>query len=135
MSDTPADGAPSYRDIFEHLSAAIVVVDRDLRICDLNPAAETLLGRSRFRAAGLRLLDVTGDDGSIGPAIRQVFDDGASVAWETTLPERPGGPGEIRVECRMSPLDVALGQRLLLVEMIDITRRARINRENALLIQ
>ena len=48
------------------------------------------------------------------------------------------GPTEVHaderiVECRVSPLD--LGDAALLVEMADVTRRARISRENALLIQ
>jgi len=37
------------------------------------------------------------------------------------------------VDCRVSPLDI--GDAALLVEMTDVTRRAKISRENALLIQ
>jgi len=48
------------------------------------------------------------------------------------------GPTEVYaderiVDCRVSPLEV--GDAVLLVEMTDVTRRSRISRENALLIQ
>lgn len=45
------------------------------------------------------------------------------------------GQPDQRIECRISVLDTAGPERMLIVEMIDITRRMRINRENALMIQ
>jgi two-component system nitrogen regulation sensor histidine kinase GlnL len=78
----------------------------------------------------LRLLD---DEPELRDILSRVLETGDHYANELTL-----GPTEVHaderiVDCRVSPLLV--GDAALLVEMTDVTRRSKISRENALLIQ
>lgn len=114
----------------------MVLLDSRLDITNLNPAAESLLGCSRTRARGRPFLSIVQDvDGTLAALLAQAAVDDATFACETelaaALPDQP----EQRIECRISSLDRPEPQRMLIVEMIDITRRMRITRENALMIQ
>src|SRR5690554_4076679 len=44
-----------YKGILDNLTTAVIVVDRDLRIAYLNPAAESMLETSLLRVRNLRL--------------------------------------------------------------------------------
>ena len=78
----------------------------------------------------LRLLD---DDPELQDILSRVVTTGNHYANELRL-----GPTEVHaderiVDCRVSP--VSAGSAVILVELTDVTRRYRISRENALLIQ
>jgi two-component system nitrogen regulation sensor histidine kinase GlnL len=78
----------------------------------------------------LRLLD---DDPELQDILSRVVTTGDHYANELRL-----GPTEVHaderiVDCRVSP--VSAGSAVILVELTDVTRRYRISRENALLIQ
>jgi two-component system nitrogen regulation sensor histidine kinase GlnL len=78
----------------------------------------------------LRLVD---DEPELRDILSRVLETGDHYANEMRL-----GPTEVHaderiVDCRVSPIDA--GNAALLVEMTDVTRRSRISRENALLIQ
>jgi len=78
----------------------------------------------------LRLVD---DEPELRDVLGRVMETGDHYANEMRL-----GPTEVHaderiVDCRVAPFDV--GDAALLVEMTDVTRRSRISRENALLIQ
>jgi len=47
--------------IFENLSDGVAIVDTSLRVVELNPAAERILGHSTAEAAGLPLIEVLSD--------------------------------------------------------------------------
>ena len=99
----------------------------------LNPAAENILGMSQRRARGESLLRLLDDDPELRDILSRVSVTGDHYANELRL-----GPNEVQaderiVECRVSP--IASGTATLLVELTDVTRRSRISRENALLIQ
>lgn len=99
----------------------------------MNPAAENLLGISRQRAAGKSLLQLVDDEPEFQDTLVRVLTTGDSYANELHL-----GPNEVNnderiVDCRVGPIEI--GPASLLVEMTDVTRRSRISRENALLIQ
>lgn len=102
-------------------------------IVDLNPAAENILGISIERARGKSLLRLVDDEPELRDVLSRVLETGDHYANELHL-----GPTEVHaeervVDCRVSPLTVS--DAALLVEMTDVTRRAKISRENALLIQ
>ena len=63
---------------------------------------------------------------------RQVQNDWTTYANEMRLPPTDGHNDERLVDCRVSAIEKTGG---LLIEMSDVTRRSRISRENALLIQ
>jgi two-component system nitrogen regulation sensor histidine kinase GlnL len=102
-------------------------------IVGLNPAAENILGISEQRAEGESLLQLVGDEPELRDILSRVIETGDHYANELSLAPTEVYSGERIVDCRVSPIEA--GDAALLVEMIDVTRRARISRENALLIQ
>jgi two-component system, NtrC family, nitrogen regulation sensor histidine kinase GlnL len=99
----------------------------------MNPAAENLLGISAKRAGGESLLKLVGDDPEFEDILARVIRTGDLYANELTLPNTEVHAEERTIDCRVSP--IAAGRAAILVEMTDVTRRSRITRENALLIQ
>ncbi len=63
----------------------------------------------------------------------RVLETGDHYANELHLGPTEVHDGERVVDCRVSP--ISAGEAVLLVEMTDVTRRSKISRENALLIQ
>lgn len=109
------------------------MLDSSLLIVGLNPAAENILGISAQRAAGESLLRLVDDEPELRDILSRVMETGDHYANEMRL-----GPTEVHaderiVDCRVSPLEA--DNVALLVEMTDVTRRSKITRENALLIQ
>lgn len=102
-------------------------------IVGLNPAAENILGISAQRACGEALLRLVDDEPELRDILGRVMQTGDHYANEIRL-----GPTEVHaeeriVDCRVSP--IKCGAAALLIEITDVTRRSRISRENALLIQ
>ncbi len=107
------------------------MLDGALLIRYLNPAAEHLLGISEERARGESLLRLLDDDPELGDILGRVSQTGDHYANELKLAPTEVNPDERIVDCRVSPYR----DDQLLVELTDATRRSRISRENALLIQ
>ncbi len=101
----------------------------------LNPAAETLLSISESRAQHRSLLQVIGDDAELQDILTRALESGATYANEMRLAPTEVHEEERLVDCRVSMLIRPGKADGLLVEMSDVTRRSRISRENALLIQ
>ncbi len=111
----------------------MVVLDDAFLVRSMNPAAETLLGISRERGRGESLLKLVGDEPELGEVLRRVSETGDHYANEFRLAPNEANAEERLIDCHVSPFggDGAA----LLVEMTDITRRSKITRENALLLQ
>ncbi len=110
----------------------MVVVDGSRLIRKLNPAAENLLGVSDARAHRQSFLQLIGDDENMQEIFKRVVETGATYANEMRLPPNEVHNGERLLDCRVSVMQT---EGHLLIEMTDVTRRSRISRENALLIQ
>lgn len=121
--------------MFEHLNTAVIVIDQSLLIEDLNPAAEHLLGMSRHRASGESLLQLLGDDSEIQDILMRTLESGVTYASEMRLGRTEVNAEERTIVCRVSLLAEPAEKVRLVVEMTDVTRRSRISRENALIIQ
>ena len=119
--------------ILDSLSSGVILLDDNLLIVDLNPAAENVLGISRARARGRSLLRLVDDEPELREILSRVAITGDHYANEMHLAPNEADSGERIVECRVSPVEI--GRASLLVEMTDVTRRSQITRENALLIQ
>jgi two-component system nitrogen regulation sensor histidine kinase GlnL len=94
-----------------------------------------LLGVSQNRAHGKPLLQLVDDDVEFKDILSRALETGQTYAAELRL-----GPTEVHAEDRIVDFRVSLLEHAdltasLLVEMSDVTRRMRISRENALLIQ
>jgi two-component system nitrogen regulation sensor histidine kinase GlnL len=101
----------------------------------MNPAAENLLGISEKRAKRRSLLQLVGDSVELGGVLNRALESDSSYACELRLPATEVQAEERIVDCRVSAAEQPEAGRILVVEMSDVTRRARINRENALLVQ
>ncbi len=117
------------------MNTGVVLLDQNLLITALNPAAENLLGISQQRAHGKPLLQLADDDPGFRDILCRSLETGQTYAAELRL-----GPTEVHAEDRIvdfwvSSLEHADLTARLLVEMSDVTRCSRISRENALLIQ
>ncbi len=119
--------------ILDGLSTAVILLDHSLLITAVNPAAENVLGISAQRARGESLLRLVGDEPELAEILSRVLDTGDHYANELRLPPNEVCHEERIIDCRVSPLSA--GSAVLLVEMTDVTRRLKISRENALLIQ
>jgi two-component system nitrogen regulation sensor histidine kinase GlnL len=111
----------------------VILLDQNLLIMGINPAAEHILGISSRRARGESLLRLVDDEPELRDILGRVIQSGDNYANEMRL-----GPTEVHasdriVDCRVSPIDC--DGAALLVEITDVTRRNQISRENALLIQ
>ncbi|MCH8117379.1 MAG: PAS domain-containing protein [Proteobacteria bacterium] len=121
------------RNILDSLSSGVILLDQNLLIVGLNPAAENILGISARRAYGESLQRLVDDEPELRDILSRALATGDQYAMELRL-----GPTEVHaderiVDCHVSP--IVSQEATLLVEMTDMTRRARISRENTLLIQ
>ena len=121
--------------MFEYLNTAVIIIDQSLLIEDLNPAAENLLGISQHRARGESLLQLLGDDRETQDIFMRALESGVTYANEMRLGRTEVNDDERMIDCRVSLLGEPPEKARLLVEMTDVTRRSRISRENALIIQ
>jgi two-component system, NtrC family, nitrogen regulation sensor histidine kinase GlnL len=101
----------------------------------LNPAAENILCISESRALNQSLLQLLGDDQELQDILQRVQATGDNYANELRLSPNEVHAAERLVECRVSRLTDEQNRDGLLIEMSDVTRRSKISRENALLIQ
>jgi two-component system nitrogen regulation sensor histidine kinase GlnL len=121
--------------VLGHLDTAVTIIDQNLLIDDMNPAAENLLGISRNRARGQSLLQLLGDDSEFQDILMRTLESGVTYANEMRLGRTEVHAEERMIDCRVSLLREPPDKAHLLVEMSDVTRRSRISRENALIIQ
>ena len=119
--------------ILDSLSSGIILLDKHLLIVGLNPAAENILGISQRRAQGEPLLQLVDDEPEMRDILTRVVATGDHYANEIRLAPTEVHNDERIVDCRVSPVEA--DGACLLVEITDVTRRAQISRENALLIQ
>lgn len=75
------------------------------------------------------------DDPDTQEVLNRTLETGVTYASELRLGPNEVEPEERIIDCRVSLLSSATHAAHLLVEMTDVTRRSKINRENALIIQ
>lgn len=121
--------------MLDSLSTAVVLLDHNLLVRELNPAAENLLGISESRARHKPFLPLVDDDSELRDLLLRALVTGVTYANELRL-----GPTEVHAEyriidCRISRTSLGPDESQILVELTDVSRRSRINREQALIIQ
>lgn len=120
---------------FDHLATSTILLDRVATIVDMNTAAENLLGVSRTTASQQSLSKFLPHEAD---EIRSMID-GARATQQTYAQDLELSPGprcsdERIVDCRVSPTP-GQGSDQYILEIADVTRRVRLQRENALLQQ
>jgi two-component system nitrogen regulation sensor histidine kinase GlnL len=121
--------------VIDSLSTGVIIVDNNLLIEILNPAAENLLGVSQTRAQGMPLLQLIGEDRELADILNRTLTTGSAYANELRIAPTEVHADERLVEYRVTQIQWADADIALLVEMTDVTRRTKISKENALIIQ
>jgi len=136
-TEAPATPAPIDGDVLlDALATAVVVVDGHARVVQLNIAAEDLLAVSCAAALGKRITDLLVGGDKLESLVVRARAGGEALAqreWELVPAMR--GDARYLVDCTFTPLNLPGAAGLVLVEIADTTRQARISRENALLAQ
>jgi two-component system nitrogen regulation sensor histidine kinase GlnL len=121
--------------VLDHMSAAVLLFDRDLRLRYINPAGETLLSVSAKVVIGIPA-------GDLVPCPSEPVEERLRATLETRHPyterevelTRPDGQ-IIRVNCTVLPLHQQGDGDELLMELYQVDRQIRITREEHLLAQ
>ena len=120
--------------ILDNLTTAVLLVDGELRLAYINPAAEMLFALSARRATGLRVAELLpGDSGFI-----RKLSEALATGHPHTVRERAltlAGGREVTVDCTVSPVVEPGRPRALLVELTHVDRHLRIAREEQLIAQ
>lgn len=116
----------------EHLATAIILLDDQVRISYLNPAAENLFGISGKNLYGQPLAQVFCDTEQLTNAIQQALHNNASyIEHDLTL----GVLGRARLHLRGAITPVQLEKRYLMLEFHPIDRPLKLAREAQMLDQ
>ena len=120
-----------HKRLLDHLTTAVMMVDAELRIRYLNPAAEILLFASAQRSVGQRLPDCFFDDEDSSAALYRCIEEGHPFTRrEAKLAIAPGQ--EIVADYSVVQLSDPGQPISLLVELQPLDRMLRIGREEAL---
>jgi two-component system nitrogen regulation sensor histidine kinase GlnL len=119
-----------HRLLLDNLNTAVLLVDQDLLIDYINPAAEILLQVGSMRLRGTAASDLFDNSETARQTLRESITYGNP---HTIRHEFLSGPGESsQVDYTVTPISIDSGQWILM-EMQPIDRILRINREEALL--
>lgn len=120
--------------VVENQSAAVLLFNGKLALMYLNPAAEALLGISERHAIGLTVDAIFADMSEAEDCMKRSLSHDQPFAERELEMHRADGSA-ITVDCTVTPLIDTDGPRSLLVELVQVDRHLRINREEALLAQ
>lgn len=120
--------------LLENMATAVLVLDQDLRVRYMNPAAEMLFEVSAQRARGAPVSNLALDSEACSQSLR------ATLESEHPFSDRGRelrllSGRRVTVDCTVTPFLDADHPRGLLVELVPIDRAMRINREERLLAQ
>ena len=121
--------APSAYHGLDLLATAVLLLDRDLSISYVNPAAENLFELSKRQFLGRKPKEVFADAGELLGAIDKAVRAGAAYA-EQELELGVLGKGKLHLACTVSPVEI--GAVTLLLELRHIDQQLKIAREERL---
>ncbi len=116
----------------EHLATAVILLDDELRIAYINPAAEHLFDVSGKNLFGHPVLQAFTDTGQLSNAMQHAIRDSASyIEHDLTLGTH--AHGKLHLRCAATPIQ--LEKRCLLLEFHPIDRPLKLAREEQMLDQ
>jgi two-component system, NtrC family, nitrogen regulation sensor histidine kinase GlnL len=123
--------------LLEHQSTGLLWLDAVLRLCYLNPAAETLLQLDGKRCTGLSLASSLPEAGDLIAILRRVLESRETITRRElgVVAGTANARHTVTADCTVSPIVDNLGTITLLVELIPQDRYLRISREAALVTQ
>jgi two-component system nitrogen regulation sensor histidine kinase GlnL len=115
------------KEVLEHLTTSVIVLNSDLKICYLNPSAEALLGTSESHSVGTPIQElIAEDDCELFSDLHNVLSAGQSLTRRgATFHTREGSPINADLTASLEP-----NSRHLVVEVQTINRLLRINRDD-----
>lgn len=119
--------------LIDHLTTAVLVLERGSVIEQMNSAAEALLDTSMQAARGARLAELVAG-GELLEAIDRVLDTGEPLT-ERDLSVTLSTDRARVVDCTLTPIAAAQGRPKILVELVQLDRHHQITREERLLTQ
>ena len=119
--------------LVDHLSTAVLVIERGSVIAQMNSAAQALLDTSEQAARGTRLSDLVAA-GELLDAIERVGERGEPLT-DRALPITLCTGRTRVVDCTVTPLGTVPEEPGILVELVPLDRHRQISREERLLTQ
>lgn len=118
-----------YKAIFDHLNVAIVLVDNNLRLQHINPAAEMLLAVSRATVINTPFLHYFRESDASKEALEQACEAGDQFTKRRANWQLHNGE-KLTVDYTVTPLPDKEG---IIIEIMALDRLLRISREEALI--
>lgn len=136
FGEIPAVGhAMEHKKIIENLTLAIFLVDEELRLSYLNPAAEEFLGTGIRQVLNRPLTEFIKDiDGEFISHIQDSIRTGHPITEHEVCVKRLGG-GELTINCAITPMLIKGKKTQCLLEITQVDRLLRISREEHLLLE
>jgi two-component system nitrogen regulation sensor histidine kinase GlnL len=123
--------SPDSDEILSGLTTAVAVLQADLRVVYLNPAAESLLGVSLRRSLGRPLAALVSPADELVDLCTRALKDGVTYGCREFSAR--AGDREVIVDCRATPMEDIEGR--LLLELFDTQRDQQMRREAELVAQ
>lgn len=121
--------------ILDNLATTVLLLQPDLRISYINPAAETMFAVSARQARGMGLMELVMGSADFEAGLRRAVESGQPYTERELQLAFPAGR-QITVDCTVTPLaERPEAAHALLVEMLQVDRHLRITREEHLLAQ
>ena len=122
-------------DLVDALATAVMLLDADLRLVQVNAAAQSLVAVSTTRLRDLSLADVLPGADELFAAARRALLEGRSFS-ERDLDLRLGRMQATTVDCTITPLwRSAREPNYVLIEMTNVEHNQRIQHEGTMLMQ
>ena len=114
--------------LIDHLSTAVLLFDRDLRLCSINSAGEHLLSVSQRRVSGQRPDEILPNSPFFAEAIKRSLESG-SICIEHGIDLNLQNEQSITVDCMITPIIDGEKYTEVVVELVDSNSFIRVMRE------
>ncbi len=122
-----------HKKILDNLALAIFVVNEDLRVQYLNPAAEEIVGTGVSHAINRPLVDFIQDtDGNLIQHIQNSIERGHPITQREVCMRRLGG-NDFTIDCSITPMHTKGEEMICMLEISQVDRMVKISREEHLL--
>ncbi len=117
------------RAALDHMTTAVVVVDRRMQLVDMNPAAESLLDVSLNQSVGHALKELLEEPDACLSALSRAIKTAAPLT-ERELTVKVPGSAAVTAECVITPIDADASR--VLIEFVVLDRHKQLSREQRL---